>query len=97
MLKVRFKEWDCIVQFHLYNNCRTAIELVDEKDGEPVLMATVNIPEAHIESDEVIIKNYSENEGILEVLIEAEIISGPIDYVQSDFVECPVCKLLKRE
>lgn len=64
-----------------YGNGRTALEMVGSKGkfkGESILVASVNIPEERIEKDEVIIKNYSENEGILDVLVDAKIISKPI-------------------
>ncbi len=76
------------------NNKRPAIELIDKEDGSSFIIATINIPEHPIRNNEVIIKNYSENEGILEALIDAKIISKPIEYVQTGYVNVPVCKLL---
>jgi hypothetical protein len=73
---------------------RTALELVDHKTGEPVAMATVNIPEEPIEKDEVIIKNWSENEGILQALIKGGIISKPIRETKTGYATAYVCKLL---
>ena len=58
------------------------------------MVASVNIPEEKIGKDEIIIKNYSENEGILDILIKANIISKPIRMVETGYVEVPVCKLL---
>jgi len=45
--------------------------------------------------DEIFIKNYSENKGILDDLIRLGIVSNPIGHVTSGFVEIPKCKLLK--
>jgi hypothetical protein len=47
-----------------------------------------------LESNEVAIKNYSENQGVLEVLIAANIISEPVRFIASGFIEAPICKLI---
>ena len=75
---VKFKRWTCTIEKGEYSNGRIALELISVKDGDPVLVATVNVPSEKIAKDEVIIKTYSENEGILDVLINAKIISTPI-------------------
>lgn len=91
--KVKFKSYNCVLEKLTYRNDRIALELFDEKNGEPVLVATVNIPNEFIETDEIIIKNYSENEGILETLIRASIISQPVRFAQNN-QGMPICKLL---
>ena len=73
---------------------RICIKLLDKKDGMHYMTATVNMPEVDLKHDEVLIKDYSENEGILEALIRAEVISDPIDVVSAGFVEVFKCKLL---
>jgi hypothetical protein len=65
------------------------------QDEEPFMVASVNLPDEKLENDEIAIKNYSENKGILEALIEAKIVSEPLRFVQSGFVSIPICKLLK--
>lgn len=96
-ITVKFKEWTCKMNFAQYKNDRTAIELVDSSNGEPIAMATVNIPEEDIEDDEVIIKNYSENDGMLDALMDAGVVGEPLRMVKSGFVEVPVVKLLIKE
>ena len=99
---VRFLDCDCEVVKHQYNNGRTALELIiAENDetrelykGEPMATATVNMPSFNLESDEVVIKNYSENEGMLETLIVAGIVTPTGKSISNGFVSCPVCKLL---
>lgn len=76
-----------------YSNGRQAIKLITE-EGEPYCMATVNVPALALANDEVIIKNYSENEGVLEVLSRAGIIKETGETVKMGFVECPIVKLL---
>lgn len=91
---VKFKKRNCELQFGKYENGRTAIELVEIETGDPIVVATVNVPEIELEVDEVIIKNYSENSGILQTLILNSIISEPIASYGNGFVNVPVCKLL---
>lgn len=43
--------------------------------------------------DEIAIKNYSENEGLLEQLIEQKIVTHPHRFIGSRFVNMPICKL----
>ncbi|MES2566997.1 MAG: hypothetical protein V4565_09035 [Bacteroidota bacterium] len=91
---VKFQKWICFIEMGIYPNGRKAIELINARSGEPVLVATINVPEICINEDEVIIKNYSENEGILDALIGAEIISRPVRIIQTGLIESPICKLL---
>ena len=96
-MQVRFKQWDCDVQFKQYFNGRTAIQLNDIEDGAPVAVATVNVPSEDIADNEVVIKDYSENAGIVGVLIDGEIIKPPHQYIRvSEYVICPVCYLVER-
>lgn len=69
-----------------------AIMLDDADTNEPVAVATINIPDEDINKDEVIIKDYSENEGILSTLISAKIISVPVRFTRAG--RYPICKLL---
>lgn len=71
-----------------------ALWLVDAADGEPVAHATVNVPELNLGADEVVIKDYSENAGMLEALVEAGIVAGTGRCVRLGFVLAPVCRLL---
>jgi hypothetical protein len=91
---VKFLGYRCEVLFGEYSNGRTAIELVIKKTGEPMAVASVNLPYHHLESNEVAIKNYSENQGVLDVLIAANIISQPVRFIQTGFIEAPICKLI---
>jgi len=74
-----------------YANGQNAIQLVDS-DGMPFMTASV-AHDINIADDEVIIKNYSENEGILEALIEAGIIEKPFAEIPVNFVTLYVAAL----
>ena len=94
---VNFLGEECTVMFTKYaNNNRIAIrlEFINEYGApEHMGIATVNLSDYPIKSDEVIIKDYSENEGIYDILIDAGIIEPANRFVDSGFVSCPVCKL----
>lgn len=79
-IKVKFKEWICDVNKKQYANGQIALTLTNPIDG-PIATATVNLEEIGvILSDKetkqglTFIKTWSENEGILEILLEAKII-----------------------
>lgn len=76
-------------------NGQTRIQLYDVMDGMPYATATVVVDDI-LNTDEVAIKDYSENDGILESLIEAGIVSEPIAYKRSGFIQIPICKLLTK-
>ena len=80
--------------FARYMNGSTAINLIDCEDGMPYAVATTCMTNVDLNPDEVTIKNWSENEGILEAMIKAGIISEPIKTIPSGYVQVPVCKLL---
>lgn len=95
-MNVRFNGWNCIVSKRTYPNGRVALQLIDAEDGCPIATCTINLPDTELEdSDDIIVKDYSENEGIYVSLRSAGIISEPYKYVKSGFVtNIPVCKLL---
>jgi len=75
-----------------YANGQTSIQLVDQ-DGMPFMTASV-AHDVNITDDCVIIKNYSENEGILEALIEAGIIEKPFCEIPTGFVTLYVAVMI---
>lgn len=92
---VRFKEWVCELQFGKYHgNHRTAIELVCHKTGEPIATATVNVPNISLKENEVIIKDYSENQGMFQALFNAGVVKLNRIDTQSEWVDFHICELL---
>ena len=90
-LKTPYAEYTVILSAGSYANGRRAIRILDAEDGSPVMTATVNVPDEPIEPDEVIIKNYSENEGCLPFLITNGVVSPVKRWVGSQMA---VVKLL---
>jgi len=75
-LKTPYSEYTVILSGGTYANGRQAIRILDAEDGLPVMTATVNVPEVDLEPGEIIIKNYSENEGCLPFLITNGVVSS---------------------
>lgn len=93
--KVQFRSWPCWVERRTYGHTnRIALMLVDAEDGEPVAVATVHMPDLALAADEVVIKDYSENEGMLECLVAADVISPPLRDVESGYVTLHICRCL---
>lgn len=92
-LKIRFKEWDCLLGIDTYAiSERIALLLVDAEDYEPIATATVNIPEVNLAEGEIIIKNYSENEGMVDALVKANVIHPTNRLVPCGYTVADVCK-----
>jgi hypothetical protein len=81
------------MEYNVYGNGRIAIELFSD-DYIPYAVATINLPNVALEYDEVIIKNYSENEGIIEMLIKEGIVEKTGRTVPSGMVDVPICRIL---
>jgi|10_taG_2_1085330.scaffolds.fasta_scaffold29886_4 hypothetical protein len=92
---VEFDVYTCeVVATYYYNSGKKAIHLIDHEDGYPVAQATTCIDEIEVEPDQIIIKDYAENTGIAEALIEAGIINKEPDVVYADrYVTFPVYSL----
>ena len=97
MNQVKFKQWKCNVKLHKYDDKYTSIKLTDVRDGSPIATASIFVQTAQLCPGEVLIKDYSENEGMLNALVKAKIVSDTGRCVQSGFVSIPVCKLLVTE
>ena len=96
-IRVKFKEWNCITQGAYYSNGNKAIKLVDAEDGDLITTATVNMVEEKIDNDTVFIKDYAENSGMTETLINADIIKASIiNSVKTGYVTVESFKLTKK-
>lgn len=74
-------------------NGQNVIKLFDITDGFPFATASLCVSDYLLKEDEVAIKDYSENVGILDSLINARIIEEPHAYIRSGHVMVPICKL----
>ena len=79
------------LQSRNYTSGNVRIDLIDARDHCPYMSVTVNVD--GLDENEVAIKNYSENEGILDVLVDEGIVKPPHRHVKSGFVIIPICEL----
>lgn len=87
-----YKGYVCELVFKKYLNGQVALQLESVEDGL-VSTATVAVDE-RIEEGYVAIKDYSENEGMLDFLIEEGIVEESEYILSYGYVNIPVCKLL---
>lgn len=81
------------VELGKYANGRTRINLIDDLDNEPYCTATTNLPDVLLLDNEVFIKDYSENEGVLDFLTTNNIVIATNKWATSGFVDVQVCTL----
>ena len=93
-MDVKFKHWHCYLKFGQYENGRTAIQLKEKATHQPIATATVNVPDFDLPDGLVIIKNWSENKGMTQSLIDAGIINEPVGIVQCGHAAGHICELL---
>ena len=106
MTMVTFMGIDCVVDKRVYprNKKQAALQLyaadtagnhkLGISQGEPVLSASVCLPGYPFNKGETAIKDYSENEGILDVLVQAKIVEITGKTVNSGFCTLPVVKIV---
>ena len=82
---------EIVLEKHNYGNDRIAIT-ASCTDGEPWGTLTVNMPEIHLDDDEIIVKDYSENsEWVPQVIKQLpELFEATGRQAKSGFVSCPI-------
>lgn len=88
------KSYDVIIEKANYSNHRTSLLLINKLTGEPIIIATVNLIDEPLEKDEVFIKDWSENEGVLKFLQDNKYVGEVITNVSVGYVFAQKCKLL---
>ena len=95
--ELTFNTWQCYVLLDTYQKDGSyCIRLIDATDSVPVATCTVQIPRLpYFRREDVVIKDHSENAGILDTLIEAGIVSPPLEKIfLTSYTAVYVCKLL---
>ena len=93
-IEIQFNQYSCRLEIKSYRSGRPALVLNDVMDGLRVAVATVDFPDEPLADDEVVIKNWSENEGMLSTLIKAKVVEPTGRSISSGFIQAPICKLL---
>ena len=65
-----------------------------DRSWEPLMTVNVLLPDEPLEDGEILVKDYSENEGLLACLVKEGVVEDTGRRIPSGFVELPVCKLL---
>lgn len=94
-MNVNFANSKCSIKIGRYYNDNTSIQLYDTEDGMPVATASVNVKEKLL-PEEVIIKDYSENEGIYNALLKAGVILPSHNTYQTGNVISPISFINKQ-
>lgn len=96
MKTMRFRGWNCEIRKAEYENGNLALLLVDADNGEPIAKASVNPPDDDCLSDgEIAVKDYSENAGMLQALLDAGIVEETGREIRlSPWVTAPICRVL---
>lgn len=89
---------EVVLSFSRYlRNGRHCLRLISVQDGAETgtcAVCTVNLPHIPMRGDEVAIKTWYENVGMLGWLIDQGIVSHPLHYAYLANVFIPVCALL---
>lgn len=87
----------CRIEYVKYKMGGTCIIVKTPKpseQGDVYCYLTTWIP--GLEKDEVAVKDYSENEGMLNWAIENKLVEPPHRFQRSGFINIPICKILKQ-
>ena len=90
---VNFLNTPCRLGFGRYRNGRLAIALYDTH-GAPFATATINVPAMPLAPNQVLIKDYDENAGLLAALEDAGIVRPTGVRCRLGYVQADVCQLL---
>lgn len=93
MLKMKWHRWDCVLQKGRYIDNSIAILLIDEHNGGPVGKATVAIQGANHKDNQIVVKDYSENEGMLDALKGIGLVTNVERWIETGWVKVPVCNI----
>ena len=84
---------DCKVVYAKYPCGQNALIILESHD-EPLMKASCTIPEYPIADNQVLIKNWSENEGIFQELVRHKIIKFTGKKIPTDFVYAHLCDII---
>jgi len=93
-MRIKFDGGEFTLLKRKYSSGHTRLDLVDD-EGDPYMEITKVPPDNKFNKDVVFVKNYSENEGILKVLVEQDIIkdTGNIFIYPGAFVGLNICEV----
>lgn len=82
----------CVIKQHVYGNGRTALVLIDQY-GDPLMVATISVPQLKGPNEHTAIKDWGMNKGILSELIRLGVIYTPTAQVAVGDEKAHIVKL----
>lgn len=82
------------VLFAYGTNNRIGLKLIDAKNGSLVCIASINVPSLVLKEGEIVIRNTEENEGVLDSLVKAGIVSPSKKEVNLNYIIVHIVDLL---
>ena len=91
---VKFNDEELTIVKNIYAiGNATRLDLVD-KEGMPCLTVTTNVEHIELNEGEILVKEYTENRGILKALKQAGVIENITEKVSQGYDYVHICKLL---
>lgn len=84
---------NCSLHFHKYRNGSQSLTIQDDY-GHPLINVTKCVPDYIPNYNQILVKNYSENKGILNCLVKHKIIVDTGIMVLTGFTHLHICELL---
>ncbi len=92
-MTVEYKGYNCTLEITRYLKPKNIAIALHSNEG-PIAKATVNL-EVKLKDGLVAIKDYAENEGMLQTMIDAGIVGNPVAIVDlSAYAQAHICPLL---
>jgi hypothetical protein len=92
--KIEFCGEELTVNLHTYANNRSPALKIIDKDGLPFMTATTNIRNVVLDPNQCLIKDFSENKGILKVLVDSKIVKDTGKTVTAGFCEANLVEII---
>lgn len=94
IFKTKWFSGNVEVEKKVYSNDRIALILKDSDTGMIAIKASVNMPDIGCPEGHVYIKDYNENEGVLDELVRLKIVEEPIATVNAGQTVVHLCRML---
>lgn len=92
-LKTKYANYKAVMRIGTYGNGTPALRFEIARTGEPILTASVALDTKPSNDDNILIKNWSENEGIQIWLEKNGLIGPPIMHHPTGFIEATEHKM----
>jgi hypothetical protein len=92
---LKFEIWEVVPYIYEDDFGNNVLLLInaDETDEEKFIANCSAYMDCHLNNDEVLIKNYSENTNILDWLIKNDIVFHPTKFMDNGYAIFPICKI----